>query len=54
MDYMGDFAPIKASFQNTICTLNDTFKKLDTSAIQVASGSEQVASSAQSLAQGAT
>ena len=54
MDYMGDFAPIKASFQHTVCTLNDTFRKLDTSAIQVASGSDQVASSAHSLAQGAT
>ncbi len=54
MDYMGDFAPIKASFQNTISTLNDTFYQLDISAAQVACGSDQVASSAQSLAQGAT
>lgn len=54
MDYMGDFAPIKASFQNTIATLNDTFYQLDISAAQVACGSDQVASSAQSLAQGAT
>lgn len=54
MDYMGDFAPIKASFQHTVYTLNDTFRKLDTSAGQVANGSDQVASSAHSLAQGAT
>ena len=54
MDYMGDFAPIKASFQNTIATLNDTFYQLDISAAQVACGSDQVASSAQSLAQGTT
>ena len=54
MDYVGDFAPIKASFQNTIHTLNDTLRKLDISALQVSSGSDQVASSAQSLAQGAT
>ena len=45
---------IKASFQNTISTLNDTFYQLDISAAQVACGSDQVASSAQSLAQGTT
>lgn len=54
MDYMGDFAPIKSSFQHTVYTLNDTLRKLDISAMQVSSGSDQVASSAQSLAQGAT
>jgi methyl-accepting chemotaxis protein len=54
MDYVGDFAPIKASFQHTIHTLNDTLQRLDTSAVQVANGSDQVASSAQSLAQGTT
>ncbi len=54
MEYMGDFAPIKASFQHTIHTLNDTLRKLNNSALQVASGSDQVASSAQSLAQGTT
>lgn len=54
MDYVGDFAPIKNSFQNTIYTLNDTLRKLDASAMKVATGSDQVASSAHSLAQGAT
>ena len=54
MDYIGDFAPIKNSFQNTIHTLNDTLRKLDASAMKVATGSDQVASSAHSLAQGAT
>ena len=54
MEYMGDFAPIKASFQHTIYTLNDTMRKLNNSALQVASGSNQVSSSAQSLAQGTT
>ncbi len=54
MEYMGDFAPIKASFQHTIYTLNDTMRKLNNSALQVASGSDQVSSSAQSLAQGTT
>ena len=54
MEYVGDFAPIKASFQRTIHMLNDTFCKLNNSANQVASGADQVASSAQSLAQGTT
>ena len=54
MEYVGDFAPIKESFQRTIRTLNDTFLKLNNSAGQVASGSDQVASSAQALSQGAT
>ncbi len=54
MEYAGDFAPIKESFQRTLHTLNDIFRKLNTSAGQVASGSDQVASSAQALSQGAT
>ncbi len=54
MDYVGDFAPIKQSFQRTIHTLNATFRDMDMSAEQVASGSEQVACSAQALSQGTT
>mgnify|MGYP002510280926 FL=1 len=54
MEYIGDFAPIKQSFQNTIDKLNDTFRKLNVSAEEVASGSEQVAIGAQALAQGTT
>ena len=54
MDYVGDFAPIKDSFQHTLFKLNETFRKLNMSAEQVASGSEQVASGAQALAQGTT
>lgn len=54
MDYAGDFAPIKESFQHTIFKLNEIFRKLNMSAEQVASGSEQVASGAQALAQGTT
>ncbi len=52
MEYAGDFAPIKESFQRTIHTLNNTFRNLNMSAEQVASGSEQVASGAQALSQG--
>lgn len=54
MEYVGDFAPIKESFQRTIHKLNNTFKRLSISAEEVASGSEQVASGAQALAQGTT
>ncbi len=54
MEYVGDFAPIKQSFQHTIDKLNDTFRKLNVSAEEVASGSEQVAIGAQALAQGTT
>lgn len=54
MEYVGDFAPIKESFQHTIHKLNDTLKNLNMSAERVTNGSEQVASGAQSLAQGTT
>lgn len=54
IDYVGDFAPIKESFQHTIYKLNDTFRNLNMSAKEVASGSEQMANGAMALAQGAT
>lgn len=54
LDYAGDFAPIKESFQNTIYKLNETFRSLNMSAKEVANGSEQMANGAMALAQGAT
>lgn len=54
MDYVGDFAPIKASVQHTVYTLNNTLRELDASAVKVFNSAEQVSSSAQSLAQGST
>lgn len=54
IDYVGDFAPIKESFQNTIYKLNNTFRNLNMSAKEVANGSEQMANGAMALAQGAT
>ncbi len=54
MEYVGDFAPIKESFQHTIYKLNDTFKNLSISAQEVATGSEQMSNGAQALAQGTT
>ena len=54
MEYMGDFAPIKESFQRTIYKLNNIFRNLNMSTREVANGSEQMANGAQALAQGAT
>lgn len=54
LEYAGDFAPIKESFQHTIYKLNDTFRNLNMSAKEVANGSEQMANGAMALAQGAT
>ena len=54
IDYVGDFAPIKESFQKTIYKLDNTFRNLNMSAKEVANGSEQMASGAMALAQGAT
>ncbi len=54
IDYVGDFVPIKESFQNTIYKLDNTFRNLNMSAKEVANGSEQMASGAMALAQGAT
>ena len=54
MEYVGDFAPIKESFQRTIYKLNNIFRDLNMSTKEVANGSEQMANGAQALAQGAT
>lgn len=54
MDYLGEFASIKASGNKIIGTLNDALSQIHRASNQVASGSEQVSSGAQSLSQGAT
>ena len=54
MEYAGDFAPIRASGNQIIDSLNNTLGQINQSAEQVASGSEQVSSGAQALSQGAT
>ena len=53
-NYVGEFSKIKTSLENIKSTLMQTFKKIDASADQVASGSSQVSSASQALAQGAT
>lgn len=52
-EYIGDFAPIKNSFQKISDSLNSTLSAIDVSAEQVSAGSGQVSSGAQALAQGA-
>ncbi len=53
-DYVGEFAPIKAAFENISTSLNNTLLLIDTAAEQVNVGSNQVSDGAQALAAGAT
>lgn len=53
IDYMGDFAPIKNSLKEIIQYLNELIINIKDSAIQVASGAEQISHSSQSIAEGA-
>lgn len=54
IDYIGDFAPIKSSLITILGSLNHTVKNIDEVAYQVATASEQTASSVQLLADGTT
>ncbi len=54
MDYIGDFAVIKQSLQDTASSLNHTLQTINIAAEQVSTGASQVASGAQALASGAT
>ncbi len=54
IDYAGDFAPIKASLERILTSLNGALMQISQSSEQVASGSNQVASGAQALSQGST
>ncbi|MDD4843723.1 MAG: methyl-accepting chemotaxis protein [Anaerotignum sp.] len=53
-EYIGDFAAIKKALDHIQNSLNQTFGEMFLIAEQVSTGSEQVASAAQSLSQGAT
>lgn len=53
-DYVGDFAPIKASMNEILKSLNETLLTISTASQEVRNGTEQVSSGAQALAQGAT
>ncbi|MDD4493599.1 MAG: HAMP domain-containing methyl-accepting chemotaxis protein [Eubacteriales bacterium] len=54
MDYIGDFAVIKKSIEDTASSLNHTLQTINTAAEQVSTGASQVASGAQALATGST
>jgi methyl-accepting chemotaxis protein len=54
LDYKGDFAEINTALNKIILNLSDMFSDINNSAIQVATGAEQVSSSSQALSQGAT
>lgn len=54
IDYVGDFAPIKASMEKILASLNNALAQISQASEQVASGSSQVASGAQALSQGST
>lgn len=53
-DYVGDFEPIKIALTSILCSLNDSFNKINSAAEQVSDNATQVASGAQTLASGAT
>lgn len=53
IEYIGDFAPIRASLETISSSLNSTLAKINEAALQVSSGARQVSDGAQSLAQGA-
>ena len=54
MDYLGDFAVIKKSIEDTASSLNHTLQTINTAAEQVNIGASQVSSGAQALATGST
>ncbi len=51
-DYIGDFAPIKASMKNIIRSMRRTLNNIETASKQVSMGAETVADSASELAAG--
>lgn len=54
MEYVGDFAPIKAAMENILLSMNDVLIKVNQSAREVSTSASQVSSGAQILAQGST
>ncbi len=53
LDYAGEFAKIKAAFENISSSLNDTISKIDVSSQQVSAGAGHLSTGSQSLSQGA-
>ncbi|GAA0078460.1 methyl-accepting chemotaxis protein [Clostridium sp. CTA-5] len=54
VDYKGDFVPIKTSLENIINSFNNIFKNIHEVSDLVASSSEQISSTTQTLADGST
>lgn len=54
MEYIGDFAIIKKSIEDTASSLNHTLQTIAIAAEQVSTGASQVSSGAQALASGST
>jgi len=54
MDYPGDFAQLKAAFEETVSNLNSTMQTILIAAEQVSTGASQMASGAEALASGST
>lgn len=54
MDYVGEFAKVKAALDNISESLNQTISRIDDSSRQVSAGAENLSSGAQTLSQGAT
>lgn len=52
--YLGDFAPLKASYERIMVSLNKTMSGINTAGLQVANGAGQVSSAAANLSEGAT
>ncbi len=52
--YLGDFAPLKASYERIMISLNKTMSGINTAGLQVANGAGQVSSAAANLSEGAT
>ena len=52
--YLGDFAPLKASYERIMTSLNKTMSGINIAGQQVANGAGQVSSAAANLSEGAT
>lgn len=52
--YLGDFAPLKASYERIMTSLNKTMSGINIAGLQVANGAGQVSSAAANLSEGAT
>ena len=52
--YLGDFAPLRASYERIMASLNKTMSGINTAGLQVSNGAGQVSAAAANLSEGAT